>query len=118
MGVVDQAGGYDALTKTEQGLQSMDAARKAEQVEAAAEECRRAATVRMHHGINLGLVLLAATLLRPAAADPHLARNRSSSRRNRAAAQEQTRRLAPVPKQIPLQRLRMLLPREAPAANW
>jgi hypothetical protein len=37
VGVVDQAGGYEALTKTEQSLQAMDAQRKAQQVEQAAK---------------------------------------------------------------------------------
>lgn len=37
VGVVDQSGGYEALTATEQGLQQADAARKAEQVKAAAQ---------------------------------------------------------------------------------
>jgi hypothetical protein len=37
VGVVDQAGGYEALTATEQGLQQMDAARKAQQVKEAAK---------------------------------------------------------------------------------
>jgi hypothetical protein len=37
VGVVDQAGGYDALTKTEQALQAMDAQRKAQQVEEASK---------------------------------------------------------------------------------
>jgi hypothetical protein len=36
VGVVDQAGGYQALTATEQGLQQLDAARKAQQVKDAA----------------------------------------------------------------------------------
>lgn len=37
VGVVDQAGGYEALTATEQGLQRMDAERKAQQVKEAAK---------------------------------------------------------------------------------
>lgn len=37
VGVVDQAGGHEALTATEQGLQQMDAARKAQQVKDAAK---------------------------------------------------------------------------------
>jgi hypothetical protein len=37
VGVVDQAGGYEALTATEQVLQQMDTARKAEQVQDAAK---------------------------------------------------------------------------------
>jgi hypothetical protein len=37
VGVVDQAGGYQALTATEQGLQQLDAARKAQQVKDAAK---------------------------------------------------------------------------------
>jgi hypothetical protein len=37
VGVVDQAGGYEALTATEQGLQRMDDARKAQQVKDAAQ---------------------------------------------------------------------------------
>jgi hypothetical protein len=37
VGVVDQAGGYEALTATEQALQQMDAARKAKQVQDAAK---------------------------------------------------------------------------------
>jgi hypothetical protein len=37
VGVVDQAGGYEALTATEQSLQQMDAARKAQQVKEAAK---------------------------------------------------------------------------------
>jgi hypothetical protein len=37
VGVVDQAGGYEALTATEQGLEQMDAARKAQQVKDAAK---------------------------------------------------------------------------------
>jgi hypothetical protein len=37
VGVVDQAGGYEALTATEQGLQRMDTARKAQQVKDAAK---------------------------------------------------------------------------------
>jgi hypothetical protein len=37
VGVVDQAGGYEALTATENGLQQMDAARKAQQVQDAAK---------------------------------------------------------------------------------
>lgn len=35
VGVVDQAGGYQALTDTQQGLQAMDAARRAKQVQEA-----------------------------------------------------------------------------------
>ncbi len=37
VGVVDQASGYEALTATEQGLQKVDAARKAQQVQDAAK---------------------------------------------------------------------------------
>jgi hypothetical protein len=37
VGVVDQAGGYEALTATERALQQMDAARKAKQVQDAAK---------------------------------------------------------------------------------
>jgi hypothetical protein len=37
VGVVDQAGGYEALTRTEQTLQAMDAERKAQQVKQASE---------------------------------------------------------------------------------
>jgi hypothetical protein len=37
VGVVDQAGGYEALTATEQGLQRLDASRKAQQVKDAAK---------------------------------------------------------------------------------
>jgi hypothetical protein len=37
VGVVDQAGGYEALTTTEQALQQMDAAHKAQQVQEAAK---------------------------------------------------------------------------------
>lgn len=37
VGVVDQAGGYQALTDTQQGLQAMDAARRAKQVQEAAK---------------------------------------------------------------------------------
>jgi hypothetical protein len=37
VGVVDQAGGYEALTATEQGLQRVDDARKAQQVKEAAK---------------------------------------------------------------------------------
>jgi hypothetical protein len=37
VGVVDQAGGYEAITATEQGLQKQDAARKAQQVQEAAK---------------------------------------------------------------------------------
>ena len=37
VGVVDQAGGYEALTATEQALQQMDASRKAQQVKEAAK---------------------------------------------------------------------------------
>lgn len=37
VGVVDQAGGYEALTATEQALQQMDATRKAQQVKEAAK---------------------------------------------------------------------------------
>jgi hypothetical protein len=37
VGVVDQAGGYNALTKTEQALQAMDAQRKAQQVQEASK---------------------------------------------------------------------------------
>jgi hypothetical protein len=37
VGVVDQAGGYEALTSTEQGLQQQDATRKAQQVKDAAK---------------------------------------------------------------------------------
>ena len=37
VGVVDQAGGYEALTATEQGLRQMDSARKAQQVQDAAK---------------------------------------------------------------------------------
>jgi hypothetical protein len=37
VGVVDQAGGYEALTATERALQQMDAARKAQQVQDAAK---------------------------------------------------------------------------------
>ena len=37
VGVVDQAGGYEALTATERALQQLDAARKARQVQDAAK---------------------------------------------------------------------------------
>ncbi|MEJ1962317.1 MAG: hypothetical protein WDO56_12545 [Gammaproteobacteria bacterium] len=37
VGVVDQAGGYEAITATEQGLQQLDAARKAQQVQEASK---------------------------------------------------------------------------------
>jgi hypothetical protein len=37
VGVVDQAGGYEALTATEQGLRQMDSTRKAQQVQDAAK---------------------------------------------------------------------------------
>jgi hypothetical protein len=37
VGVVDQAGGYEALTATERALQQMDATRKAQQVQDAAK---------------------------------------------------------------------------------
>ena len=37
VGVVDQAGGYDAITATEQSLQQVDAQRKAEQVKEASK---------------------------------------------------------------------------------
>lgn len=40
VGVVDQAGGYSALAATEQGLQAMDAQRRAEQVQDAAKNAQ------------------------------------------------------------------------------
>ena len=58
VGVVDQAGGYEALTATEQGLQQMDAARKAQQVKEAAKNSDYAAALRRAAmRLNLDLVM-------------------------------------------------------------